>query len=334
VGKRSNNLVDELLDHKKLTEQFDRVLDILDEEKKEQFAKQFVVLMLQVRFLFDSYIIKREYSSDNNDGAWSLKELHVSGPQNKKKPYFSNTRINCPREWDQGRRSAKRNKNVLMLQSALRVSYTSPKVMHWITVLLDWLYRMDENVFRENLYKYGDRTESILKNAVRNDFLEECPNGSYMFGVNTPHVVFNYLDYLLWKKNEEQKQKVSPYNFLYAVLTCERQKLYDRIDKRVDMMIEAGLVSEVKSLIDQGVTSEMTSMQGLGYKEIAAYLEGKYDLEEAIRVLKRDTRHFAKRQLTWYNREKDVTYFDKDTYDDIDSLTLDIINKFKAVWEG
>ena len=133
--------------------------------------------------------------------------------------------------------------------------------------------------------------------------------------------------------NTEQKQKVSPYNFLYAVLTCERQKLYDRIDKRVDMMIEAGLVSEVKSLIDQGVTSEMTSMQGLGYKEIAAYIEGKYDLEEAKRVLKRDTRHFAKRQLTWYNREKDVTYFDKDTYDDIDSLTIDIINKFKAVWE-
>ena len=205
--KRSKNLVDELLDDKKLTEQFDRVLDILDEEEKEQFAKRFVVLMLQVRFLFDSYIIKREYSSDNNDGAWSLKELHVSGLKNKKKPYFSNTKIIYPREWDQGRKSAKRNKNVLMLQSALRVSYTSPKVMHWITVLLDWLYCMDENVFKENLYKYGSRTESILKNAIRNDFLEKCPNGSYMLGVNTPHVVFNYLDYLLWKEDEEQGNK-------------------------------------------------------------------------------------------------------------------------------
>ena len=66
---------------------------------------------------------------------------------------------------------------------------------------------MDEDVFRENLYKYGNRTESILKNAVRNDFLEECPNGSYMLGVNTPHVVFNYLDYLLWKEDEERGNK-------------------------------------------------------------------------------------------------------------------------------
>ena len=133
--------------------------------------------------------------------------------------------------------------------------------------------------------------------------------------------------------NNEQKQKESPYNFLYAVLTCDRQKLYKRIDMRVDMMIDEGLVSEVKSLIDSGMTTEMTSMQGLGYKEIAAHLEGEYDLEEAIRVLKRDTRHFAKRQLTWYKREKDVTYFDKDNYDDIDSLTKDIIDKFKIILE-
>ena len=112
--------------------------------------------------------------------------------------------------------------------------------------------------------------------------------------------------------NEEQKQQTSPYNLAYFVLTAPREILYERIDRRVDQMMEEGLLEEVKSLRERGCHRGMVSMQGLGYKEILAYLEGEYPLEEAVRILKRDTRHFAKRQLTWFRREQDVIWVDKE----------------------
>lgn len=118
--------------------------------------------------------------------------------------------------------------------------------------------------------------------------------------------------------NETERQKQSPYNFAYFVLTDERAKLYERIDRRVDAMIEAGLVEEVKKLKSLGCSREMVSMQGLGYKEILAYLDGGCTLEEAVYIIKRETRHFAKRQLTWFKREQDVIWLDKQAfgYDD------------------
>ena len=114
--------------------------------------------------------------------------------------------------------------------------------------------------------------------------------------------------------NETERQKQSPYNFAYFVLTDERAKLYER----VDAMIEAGLVEEVKKLKSIGCSREMVSMQGLGYKEILAYLDGGCTLEEAVYIIKRETRHFAKRQLTWFKRERDVIWLDKQAfgYDD------------------
>lgn len=112
--------------------------------------------------------------------------------------------------------------------------------------------------------------------------------------------------------NEEQKQKESPYAFLYAVLSRDRSVLYDRIDRRVDMMMEEGLVKEVQGLMAQGCTRQMVAMQGLGYKEIIDHLDGKLSLEEAVYIIKRDTRHFAKRQMTWFRREKDVTFIQMD----------------------
>ena len=114
--------------------------------------------------------------------------------------------------------------------------------------------------------------------------------------------------------NEEQKKQVSPYNLAYFVLNAPREILYERIDRRVDQMMEEGLLEEVKSLRERGCHRGMVSMQGLGYKEILAYLEGEYPLEEAVRILKRDTRHFAKRQLTWFRREQDVIWVDKEQF--------------------
>ena len=108
--------------------------------------------------------------------------------------------------------------------------------------------------------------------------------------------------------NETERQKDSPYDFFYYVLTTDRPALYERIDRRVDEMMEAGLVDEVKKLREMGCFREMVSMQGLGYKEIMDYLDGKCSLEEAVYILKRDTRHFAKRQLTWFRRERDVRW--------------------------
>lgn len=114
--------------------------------------------------------------------------------------------------------------------------------------------------------------------------------------------------------NEEQKAQESPYNLAYFVLNGPREILYDRIDRRVDQMLEEGLVKEVENLKEMGCHRGMVSMQGLGYKEILACLEGEYPLEEAVRILKRDTRHFAKRQLTWFRREKDVIWVNKEEF--------------------
>ena len=114
--------------------------------------------------------------------------------------------------------------------------------------------------------------------------------------------------------NEEQKQNETPYNLAYFVLNAPRDLLYERIDRRVDKMMENGLVKEVQKLKDMGCRREMTSMQGLGYKEILSFLDGEIPLDEAVRILKRDTRHFAKRQLTWFRRESNVVWVDKDTF--------------------
>ncbi len=131
--------------------------------------------------------------------------------------------------------------------------------------------------------------------------------------------------------NEEQRQKESPYNFAYFVLTNHREVLYDRINLRIDRMLEAGLVEEVQSLLLAGCTKEMVSMQGLGYKEIISYLNGECSLEEAVYLLKRDTRHFAKRQLTWFKREKEVTWIEKNRYEDKEDIILDVLTNYLSM---
>ena len=123
--------------------------------------------------------------------------------------------------------------------------------------------------------------------------------------------------------NEEQKQHESPYNLAYFVLNMPRELLYERIDLRVDQMMKEGLLEEVSRLKEEGCHRGMVSMQGLGYKELLAYLDGEYPLEEAVRVLKRDTRHFAKRQLTWFRREQEVTWVNKDQFSYQEDQILD-----------
>nr|WP_027870771.1 tRNA (adenosine(37)-N6)-dimethylallyltransferase MiaA [[Eubacterium] cellulosolvens] len=115
--------------------------------------------------------------------------------------------------------------------------------------------------------------------------------------------------------NEEQREKESPYTYLYFVLNDERSRLYERIDRRVDEMIEEGLVDEVRSLMERGLTEDQVSMKGLGYKELFPYLRGECSLAEAVEIIKRDTRHFAKRQITWFKREGEIIWINKDDFD-------------------
>jgi len=129
--------------------------------------------------------------------------------------------------------------------------------------------------------------------------------------------------------NEAERKKKSPYHLFYYVLTTDREVLYDRINQRVDKMMEQGLVEEVKQLVQMGCTRDMVSMQGLGYKEILDYLEGNRSLEEAVCILKRDTRHFAKRQLTWFKREKEARWLNLPDFQyDMEKVLEHILEEF------
>ena len=126
--------------------------------------------------------------------------------------------------------------------------------------------------------------------------------------------------------NKRERQKQTPYRAAYFVLNDDRARLYERIDRRVDTMIADGLVEEVRRLRAMGYTKELVSMQGLGYKELFPYFDGECTLDEAVSVMKRDTRHFAKRQLTWFRREKDVIWVNKQMFSYDNDKILSYIN--------
>ena len=181
--------------------------------------------------------------------------------------------------------------------------------------------------------EYRAKLEQIAKeqgNEVLHERLKEIdPVSAEKIHANNVKRVIRALEFYhltgkpISEHNEEEHQKESPYNFAYFVLTDERENLYKRIDKRVDIMVEQGLLEEVKKLKDMGYHRDMVSMQGLGYKEILDYLDEKCSLEQAIYIIKRETRHFAKRQLTWFRREREVCWMDKSKYDYNESAVLD-----------
>lgn len=125
--------------------------------------------------------------------------------------------------------------------------------------------------------------------------------------------------------NEAERAKISPYHFFYYVLNTDRTVLYERIEKRIDEMMEEGLVEEVRQLQAMGCRRDSVAMQGLGYKEILDYLDGACTLEDAIYKIKRDTRHFAKRQITWFKREKHVTWINKKDYNYDEDKILEVM---------
>lgn len=184
------NDANRLLDDKKLFETFKYA--IKKYENKHDFSMKFIKCLLICRYLFDIYIIKRETSSTDEDGIWSLKCLCSSGQQSKKKAYYKNTQFANEREWKTTYEP--RHKTILMLQSCLRVSYTSPKIMHWITDLLVWLYDKGSEITETEAF-----LEKYIANVVNENYLKK---EDFNTGVETQHIVFNYLDYLLWKENK------------------------------------------------------------------------------------------------------------------------------------
>ena len=177
---------------------------------------------------------------------------------------------------------------------------------------IDFTENGEDKSFRHELEKLAETPEGAAQLHQRLKAVD--PVSAEMIHANNTKRVIRALEFFeetgtrISEHNEQQRQKESPYRFCYFVLEDERSLLYERIDRRVDEMISQGLVQEVEKLRSQGCDRNMVSMQGLGYKEILDYLDGKCSLERAVYLIKRDTRHFAKRQITWFKREKDVTW--------------------------
>ena len=181
--------------------------------------------------------------------------------------------------------------------------------------------QFEEDASSEELRKELEQEADVLGAEKMHERLRALdPDAAEAIHPNNIKRVVRALEYCLSTgrkisvHNREQRERTSPYSFLFYVLTMDRAALYQRIDLRVDQMMEQGLLAEVKRLRDEGVTSDMVSMQGLGYRQIFDYLEGIATLDEAVERIKRETRHFAKRQLTWFRREPDARWINVSEY--------------------
>lgn len=197
---------------------------------------------------------------------------------------------------------------------------------------IDFTESEEDTPYREELWEIA-RTKG---EEALHDMLKECDEkAAKEIHPNNVKRVIRALEFYkntgtpISEHNEAQRKKESPYEFLYLVLNQDRAVLYERIEKRIDLMLEQGLVEEVKALKEMGCHKDMVSMKGLGYKEILSYLDNEITLEEAVEILKRDTRRFAKRQLTWFRREKEPVWIDKGNYEREELILKDILEMLK-----
>ncbi len=201
---------------------------------------------------------------------------------------------------------------------------------------IDFTENGEDTSIRMELEKLGqERGAEYLHNLLR----DIDPDSAEEIHENNMKRVIRAIEYYrqtgerISEHNKREREKKSPYDFLYYVVNTDRARLYERIDRRVDLMLEQGLVEEVMHLKEMGLTRDMVSMQGLGYKEILDYLQGICTLEEAVYVLKRDTRHFAKRQITWFKRERDVRWLNlPDFNNDLDQVQLKMLQDINEMY--
>ncbi len=144
--------------------------------------------------------------------------------------------------------------------------------------------------------------------------------------------VFTHTNKPISEHVKMSRQEPVPYRYMVFGLNWDREKLYRRIDARVDRMIEDGLVDEVRRLVEMGYDKGTTAMQAIGYKEVLSYLKGEITLEDTVDILKRDTRHYAKRQLTWFRRMREIIWVDMDESTDIKAAAKKIIDQCIATY--
>lgn len=198
---------------------------------------------------------------------------------------------------------------------------------------IDFTEQKINQAYRDSLYKFAEENGNHLLHEKLKDI---DPMSYETIHENNVKRVIRALEYYnatgepISSHNEKEREKDSPYNFAYFVLNDDRERLYERIDKRVDIMLERGLVDEVKRLHDMGYTKDMVSMKGIGYKELLSYLEDECTLEEAIDTIKQESRRFAKRQITWFRREKETIWINKNEYSYDDDK---ILNKMYEILE-
>lgn len=198
---------------------------------------------------------------------------------------------------------------------------------------IDFTENDEDSEYRQDLERLAaERGAEYLHGLLR----EVDPAGAEAVHVNNIKRTIRALEFYhltgkpISEHNAQERQRLSAYNSCYFVLNDERERLYARIEQRIDEMLAQGLAEEVRGLRDMGCRRGMVSMQGLGYKEIMAWLEGEITFEQAVETLKRDTRHFAKRQLTWFRREKDVIWVDKNEFGyDEDRMLRFMLEKLK-----
>ena len=183
-----------------------------------------------------------------------------------------------------------------------------------VTRDIDFTETAADTEYRKELLTFSEENGT---EALHRKLAEVDPSAAEQIHPNNLKRVIRALEFFretgnrISDHNEAEKQRETPYDLLFFVISEARETLYNRIDRRVDFMMEEGLLDEVAYLRAMGLTREMVSMQGLGYKEMLDVLDEKISYDEGVRILKRDTRHFAKRQLTWFRREKDALWIDR-----------------------
>ena len=195
---------------------------------------------------------------------------------------------------------------------------------------IDFCKNEDDGIIRKELEQiYKEKGEDYLYDMLK----EVDPEYAEIVHKNNVKRVIRAIEFYrqtgtkLSEHNSNEMQNVSPYNFAYFVLNDDRQNLYDRINKRVDIMVEQGLFAEVEGLRKNGYDKDLVSMQGIGYKEVLMYLDGEISKDEAIELIKKNTRHLAKRQLTWFRREKEVIMINKNEFDYDEDKILEYMMK-------
>ena len=180
---------------------------------------------------------------------------------------------------------------------------------------VDFSEEENDNSIRERLQRIADDegTDALMEILIKCD-----PASCEKIHPNNVKRVIRAIEFFeltgkpISEQNEESKKKESRYNPLMFMIDRPREYLYERIEKRVDIMLDMGLIDEVKALKNMGLTKKNMSMQGIGYKEVLDYLRGLTTKDEMIRIIKRDTRRYAKRQLTWFRRDDRMINIDGD----------------------